>query len=330
MTTTASAERILVTGGAGYVGAHTVHHLVKGGVDPSRIVVFDDLSMGHRDALPDGVALVEGDLRCRADVESAFAGRDVGSVVHFAGLAYVGESMRQPERYFGTNVAGGLVLLEAMRAHGCRRIVFSSTCSVYGVPDAVPIGEDHPQVPINPYGESKRMFERILAWYGPIHGIRSISLRYFNAAGAAYGIGERHEPETHAIPLLLDAALGKREPFTVLGVDHPTPDGSCIRDYIHVVDLARAHVQALERLRAPQAQAEVFNLGTGVGTSVLELIGMVEALLGRRIDYRRAPPRPGDPPVLVASFARARERLGWSPSLTMRDILADALAWHQR
>ena len=323
-------ERILVTGGAGYVGAHTVHHLVRNGIGASSIVVLDDFSKGHRDALPEGVAVVEGDL-CRAvDVEAAFAGRDIGSVVHFAGLAYVGESMEQPGRYFETNVGGGLVLLEAMRAHDCRRIVFSSTCSVYGVPESVPIPEDHPQVPINPYGESKRMFERILAWYGAIHAIKSISLRYFNAAGAGYGIGERHDPETHAIPLLLDSALGKREPFTVLGVDHPTKDGSCVRDYIHVVDLARAHALALDRLRSSAHPSEIFNLGTGVGTSVLDLIAMVEQLVGRPVDYRTAPRRPGDPPVLVASSARARDALRWTAANTIRDILADALAWHRR
>jgi len=323
-------ERILITGGAGYVGAHTVHYLVRHGVAPPAIVVLDDLSKGHRDALPDGVELVEGDIRHAADVNAAFAGRNIGSVVHFAGLAYVGESMEQPGRYFETNVSGGLVLLEAMRAHDCRRIVFSSTCSVYGVPDTVPITEDHPQAPINPYGESKRTFERILAWYAAIHAIKSISLRYFNAAGAAYGIGERHEPETHAIPLLLDSALGKREPFAVLGVDHPTKDGSCVRDYIHVADLAHAHALALDRLRTSTPAAEIFNLGTGVGTSVLELVGLVEELLGRRVDYRTAPRRPGDPPVLVASATRARSTLGWVPSRTIRETLADALAWHRR
>ena len=323
-------ERILVTGGAGYVGSHTVHHLVQNGVEPSTIVVLDNFSQGHRDALPDGVVVVEGDLRRAVDLETAFAGRDIGSVVHFAGLAYVGESMEQPGRYFETNVGGGLALLEAMRAHDCRRIVFSSTCSIYGVPERVPIPEDHPLAPINPYGESKRMFERILAWYGAIHAIKSISLRYFNAAGAGYGIGERHEPETHAIPLLLDSALGRREPFSVLGIDHPTKDGSCIRDYIHVVDLARAHALALDRLRSATPTAEIFNLGTGVGTSVLELIGLVEQLVGHHVDYRTAPRRPGDPPVLVASSARARDALGWAASNTIRDILADALAWHRR
>ena len=323
-------KRTLITGGAGYVGAHTVHHLVREGMPPSRLVVFDNFSKGHREFVPAGVAIIAGDLRNPAEIMHAFAGGDIGSVIHFAGLAYVGESMQHPGRYFQTNVTGGLNLLDAMRAHACTRIVFSSTCSVYGVPSTVPIDEDHPAKPINPYGESKRIFEQILAWYAAIHGIGSISLRYFNAAGAAFGIGEQHEPETHAIPLLLEAALRKRDSFSVLGTDHPTRDGSCIRDYIHVADLARAHELALERLQAAAPAAEIFNLGTGIGTSVLELIDVAGSLLGGKVDFRIAPARAGDPPALVASAARAGRELGWSATRDIRAILSDALDWHRR
>lgn len=321
--------RILITGGAGYVGAHTVHHLLHEGIAPDRLVIFDDLSNGHRAFVPAGVKLIEGSLCSPADVERAFAGNGIGSVVHFAGLAYVGESMQQPGRYFETNVTGGMHLLEAMRTHGCARIVFSSTCSVYGIPSAVPIDEDHPAAPISPYGESKRMFERMLAWYAAIHRIGSVSLRYFNAAGAAFGIGEKHAPETHAIPLLLQAALGQRDAFTIFGTGHATRDGSCIRDYIHVADLARAHQLALQRLEHAQPAAEIYNLGTGIGTSVLELVEIASSLVGRKIDVRIAPARAGDPPALVASAMRARRELGWSATRDIRGVLADALDWHR-
>jgi UDP-arabinose 4-epimerase len=324
----AMTETVLVTGGAGYIGSHACKALARAGYRP---VVFDDLSRGHREAVRWG-PFVEGSLADRPRLAEALRQYEVAAVVHFAAYADVGESMRDPGLYYRNNLAGTLSLLEAMRECGIERIVFSSTCAVYGTPDAIPIRESAPQRPVNPYGETKLAIERALHWYGKAHGLRSISLRYFNAAGADPDgeIGERHDPETHLIPLVVEAALGRRGLFDIFGTDYPTPDGTAIRDYIHVADLADAHLRALSRLASGEPSA-AFNLGTGRGHSVREVVAAVERGSGRSVTARAAPRRPGDPPVLVADAGLAAQRLGWRPTLSdLETIVATALAWHAR
>jgi UDP-glucose-4-epimerase GalE len=322
--------KVLVTGGAGYVGAHTVHHLIAGGARRSDIVVFDSLERGHAGSIPQGVELIRGDLRSTADVAAAFRRHEFAAVLHFAAYAYVGESMQLPGRYFHNNIAGGLNLLDAAREAGCAKLVFSSTCAVYGSPRSLPITEEFPSAPESPYGESKRCFEDLLAWYARLHRVRSISLRYFNAAGAGYGIGERHEPETHLIPLALKAALGGGEPLTIHGADYDTPDGTCIRDYVHVLDLADAHVKALQALESGSIEHERVNLGTGAGASVREVVKVVEEVSGRRLPVTVGPRRAGDPPRLFADATRARQLLGWTAQRDLRAMVRDAWAWHRR
>jgi UDP-glucose 4-epimerase len=319
---------ILVIGGAGYIGAHMVKLLRRRG-EP--VLVFDNLSRGHRAALA-GAALVEGDLRRRGDLERVFGGRAIECVMHFAALASVGESMRAPELYYDNNVVGCFNLLEAMRAHGVERLVFSSSAATYGEPQAVPIGEDHPQRPTNPYGETKLVMERMLRWYGEAHGLRSVVLRYFNAAGADPDgeLGEDHAPEEHLIPLVLGAVLGKRREVEVYGTDWPTPDGTCVRDYVHVVDLCRAHALALDRLRRGEPSA-IYNLGGGSGWSVRQVIAAAGQVVGSDIPWRPAPRRPGDPARLVASCDRAERELGWRAERgALETILRDAWEWHRR
>jgi UDP-arabinose 4-epimerase len=319
---------VLVTGGAGYIGSHACKALARAGYRP---VAFDNLVYGHRWAAKWG-PLVIGDLADPEALARVFAEHRIEAVVHFAAYAYVGESMQEPARYFRNNVANTLNLLEAALAHGVGHLVFSSTCATYGLPDSVPISEDTPQRPVNPYGESKLFVERALHWLGVAHGLRSVSLRYFNAAGAdpERELGEDHDPETHLIPLVIQSALGVRDPVKVFGTDYPTPDGTAVRDYIHVTDLANAHVAALEYLRAGGASTAL-NLGTGRGHSVREVIAAVERLSGRPVPAREAPRRPGDPPVLVADAARAGEVLGWHPRLSdLETIVATAWAWHAR
>ncbi len=319
---------ILVTGGAGYIGSHAAKALARAGYAP---VVLDNLVYGHREAVRWG-PLVEGDVGDRTLVAATLRRFAVEAVMHFAAFAYVGESMTAPERYFANNVVNSLALLDAMRETGVRRLVFSSTCATYGVPESVPIREDMPQRPVNPYGESKLMVERLLHWEGVAHGLRHVSLRYFNAAGAdAEGeIGEAHDPETHLIPLILDAALGRRAQIDIYGTDYPTPDGSAIRDYIHVDDLAAAHVLALGHLERG-GDSLALNLATGEGHSVREVIAAAERITGRRVPRREAPRRAGDPPALVADAARARAALGWTPRRSDLDsIIATAWAWHRR
>jgi len=321
-------KAILVTGGAGYIGSHACKALARAGHTP---VALDNLVYGHRDAVRWG-PLVEGDLADRALVAQTLRQHDIAAVMHFAAFAYVGESMTKPEAYFANNVVNSLGLLEAMREAGVRRIVFSSSCATYGVPESVPIREDMPQRPVNPYGESKLMVERLLHWQGVAHGLQHVSLRYFNAAGAdpEGDIGEHHEPETHLIPLVLDAALGRRAQVDVFGTDYPTPDGSAIRDYIHVTDLAEAHVLALQHLERG-GRSLALNLATGRGHSVREVIAAAERVTGRRVPRREAPRRAGDPPALVADATRASELLGWTPRHSDLDtILATAWAWHRR
>ncbi len=322
------SKAVLVTGGAGYIGSHAAKALARAGYVP---VVLDNLVRGHRAAVRWG-ALVEGDVGDRALVAETLRRFDIAAVMHFAAFAYVGESMTRPERYFRNNVVNSLALLDAMREVGVRRIVFSSSCATYGMPDSMPIREDMAQRPVNPYGESKFMVERMLHWEGLAHGLQHASLRYFNAAGAdAEGeIGEEHDPETHLIPLILDVALGRRAEIEIYGTDYPTPDGSAIRDYIHVGDLAEAHVLALGHLERGGANLAL-NLATGEGHSVCEVIAAAERITGRGVARREAPRRPGDPPALVADATRARAVLGWTPRQSDLDtILLTALTWHQR
>jgi UDP-glucose-4-epimerase GalE len=321
-----SARSVLVTGGAGYIGSHTCKALAAAGYMP---VTMDNLVFGHRWAVRWG-PFEQADLADREAVERILRRHDIGAVIHFAAYAYVGESMADPGKYFRNNVANTLNLLEAMRVAGVGRIVFSSTCATYGIPEAVPIGEDHPQRPVNPYGESKLFVERALHWHGVAHGLRWTALRYFNAAGADPDgeIGEDHQPETHLIPLAIETALGRRRELLVMGTDYPTPDGTAIRDYIHVADLADAHVRALRHLEA-NGISGALNLGTGHGHSVREVVAMVERVSGRQVNARNAPRRAGDPPALVAAPGRATELLAWEPRWSsLQSIVQTAYRWH--
>jgi UDP-glucose-4-epimerase GalE len=322
------SQSILVTGGAGYVGSHACKALAAAGYVP---VVYDNLSRGHRKAVRWG-PLVEGDLHDSARLAAALRTHGIEAVMHFAAFAYVGESVTDPQNYYRNNVGGTLALLAAMREVEVKQIVFSSTCAVYGVPETVPIRETTATAPLNPYGDTKLAIERALHWYGAAYGMRYMALRYFNAAGADPDgeIGEAHEPETHLIPLVLRAALGTSDPVQIFGTDYPTPDGTAIRDYIHVNDLADAHVRALGDLAAGGDSAAL-NLGTGSGCSVREVIAAVEWIAGRKVPRREAARRPGDPPELVADPALARSRLGWQPRHSDLDtIIATALAWERR
>jgi UDP-arabinose 4-epimerase len=320
------SEAVLVTGGAGYIGSHACKVLARAGYRP---VVFDDLSRGHREAVRWG-PLVEGNLAERGKLAAALDRHRVSVVMHFAAYAYVGESVTDPALYYANNLGGSLALLESMREVGVDKIVFSSTCATYGNPAQVPIRETIPQLPVNPYGETKLAIERALHWYGEAYGLRWVSLRYFNAAGAdpESEIGEWHEPETHLVPLVLEAALGERPQIDIYGTDYPTPDGTAIRDYIHVQDLAEAHLRALERLSAG-GQSAALNLGTGRGHSVREVIRTAEAVSGKSIPCRETARRPGDPPILVADPSLAAELLAWRAQVSDLDtIVRTALAWH--
>jgi UDP-arabinose 4-epimerase len=318
---------VLVTGGAGYIGSHTCKALHRAGYTP---VTYDDLCRGHAGAVRWG-PLEVGALQDAGRLHEVLAAHRPAAVLHFAALAYVGESMAEPGRYYDNNVGGTVALLEAMRHAGIEQLVFSSTCATFGVPSGGAIDDDHPQDPINPYGASKLMVERILRDYGTIHGLRSVSLRYFNAAGADPDgeLGERHDPETHLLPLALAAAAGDRDAVEVYGDDYPTPDGSCVRDYVHVSDLADAHVRALAHLQAGGASTAC-NLGTGAGSSVIEVIEQVQATTGRPVPVRRSPRRPGDPPTLVAAVDRATSLLGWVPTRSsLATIVDDAWRWYR-
>lgn len=315
--------KIFVTGGAGYIGSVTTELLLDRGHE---VVVFDSLERGHRAAIDDRATFVPGDLRDRQTTLDAVRTAKPDAVMHFAAFALVGESMEDPMLYFRNNVEGGIHLVEAMQAAGTPRIVFSSTCATYGQPEEVPIHEKLPQRPENPYGQSKLQFEQILNWCRERTGLESVFLRYFNAAGATEKFGEDHDPETHLIPLVLQVALGKRASIKIFGEDYPTPDGSCIRDYIHIVDLAQAHILALEgRQQGP------FNLGNGSGYSVKEVIDLAREITGHAIPAETAPRRPGDPPRLIAAAAKAHTELGWKPAHPeLRSIIEHAWAWHQR
>ncbi len=320
--------RILVTGGAGYIGSHTAKLLATSGHEP---IVFDDLSQGHEWAVKWG-PLERGSLADRARLAEVFSRYAIDGVVHFAASALVGESMTNPGKYFENNTFGTLNLLEAMRTAGVGRLVFSSTCATYGDPVRVPIDETHPQAPVNPYGESKLMVEKMFRWYGEIHGLRWMALRYFNAAGADPDgeIGEDHDPESHLIPLVIGAAQGTRPPVKILGTDYATPDGTAVRDYIHVADLADAHLRALDRLGAGEA-SQAINLGTGSGHSVREVVDTVARVSGRQVPVVASPRRAGDPAELVAAPGRANQVLGWKAQhASLETIVQHAWAWHEK
>lgn len=316
---------ILVTGGAGYIGSHAARLFAARG---HAVTVFDNLSRGHRQAVP-GEWLVEGELSDGPLISKTLRDKKIDAVVHFAAFALVGESVVNPAMYYANNFVNTLTLLDAMRDCKVNRLVFSSTCAVYGIPLAVPITEDEKLVPINPYGHAKLAVETALADYAAAYGLGYTALRYFNAAGAhpAADIGEDHDPETHLIPLVLQVSLGQRSHVDILGTDYPTPDGTCIRDYVHVDDLADAHLRALDKIQP--GQGNVYNLGTGTGASVREVIRACEAVTGKTIAVKESPRRPGDPPALVASSAKAQRELGWQPQYRdVRSIIETAWKWH--
>jgi UDP-glucose 4-epimerase len=321
--------KILVTGGAGYVGSHVVRELLEGG---ESVTVIDDLSTGHRAALGQ-VPLVQADFGDREVLDELMGDGSFEFVLHFAAFTEVGQSMVDPAAYYRNNMTSSLTLLDAVRRHGVRGLVFSSSAAVYGEPERVPIEEDHPLRPTNPYGETKLGFERALAWYHEAYGTRHISLRYFNAAGAhpASDIGEDHARETHLVPLLIRSALEQGACTPIFGDDYPTRDGTCVRDYVHVVDLARAHTGALAALREGTLEACSLNLGNGEGFTVREVVDAVERVVGRRPPTHPAPRRAGDPATLVASSDRARQRLGWRPEYaSLESIVSTAWEWHHR
>lgn len=321
--------KILVTGGAGYIGSHAVLALRNSGYD---VLILDNLVYGHQDIVEQAlqVPLIQGDIRDRALLDQVFADHGIAAVMHFAAFTYVGESVQDPSKYYWNNVVGTLNLFDAMVAANVKQIVFSSTCATYGLPQEVPIPEHHPQNPINAYGTTKLVVEKILQDYDQAYGLRSVRFRYFNAAGAdpSGTLGEDHQPETHLIPLILMTALGLRDSISVYGTDYPTPDGTCIRDYIHVSDLADAHVLGLEHL-LKGGQSEMFNLGNGNGFSVKEVIEAAREVTGRPIKVVESDRRPGDPPALVGSAEKARAILGWSPKYAdIKDMLRHAWQWH--
>jgi UDP-glucose 4-epimerase len=315
--------KILVVGGAGYIGSICTEILLNEGYEAA---VFDNLGEGHRRAVDSRAKFIEGDLADREKIQAALSSIRPDAVMHFAASALVGESMRDPSKYFRNNISNGLNLLDAMMATRVGRLVFSSTCAIFGPPERLPIEETAPARPINPYGESKLAYEKILRWYDQIHGLKFVSLRYFNAAGASESFGEDHRIETHLIPNVLKVALGQKPYVEIYGTDYDTPDGTCIRDYIHIVDLARAHMRALGA-----AQSEFYNLGTGGGSSVREVIAVCRKITGRKVDIVEKPRRPGDPPRLVASSEKIKRDLGWRPQFESLDaIIESAWKWHQK
>lgn len=314
---------VLVTGGAGYIGSVCVEELLDAG---HHVSVYDNLSEGHRSAVDVRAQFIHGQPEVDGDVLAAVKATRPDAILHFAASALVGESMTHPQKYFHNNVVNALKLADAAVACGVKKFVFSSTCATYGPPDRVPMTEDLPQRPINPYGESKLMFEKILLWYRQIHGLEFIAFRYFNAAGASEKFGEHHRIETHLIPNVLKVALGQAEQCEIYGTDYPTPDGTCIRDYIHIRDLAQAHILGLS-----PGRAGFYNLGNGDGYSVREVIQACEKISGQKIPAVEKPRRPGDPPRLVASADKAIRELGWQPKFPkLDDIIATAWAWHKK
>ncbi|MBA7650731.1 UDP-glucose 4-epimerase [subsurface metagenome] len=313
--------KILVTGGAGYVGSIVVEELLKEGYS---VVVLDNLQQGHRQAVLEGAQFIQADIRRKESLEKIFGEERIDAVMHMAAETAVEDSMANPKRCFGTNIVGGANLLDGMLNHNVSKLIFSSSAAVYGEPQAVPIEEDHPTNPVNAYGESKLIFEHILKWYGKAYGLGYISLRYFNAAGATRFLGEDHHPETHLIPNVLKVALQKNSSVPIFGIDYPTRDGSCIRDYVHIVDIAKAHILALQSIE--KLSGRVYNLGNGEGYSVLEVVGIARQVLGVDLPIKVYPRRLGDPPVLVASSSRAREELDWEPRFPQLETIIES-AW---
>lgn len=320
--------RILITGGAGYIGSVVAGELLQAGHE---VVVFDNLSRGHRRAVPKNAELIVGDLADRARLDQLLSSRPVDAVMHFAALIEAGESMKAPERFFRNNTANALTLLEAMLAAGLKRFVFSSTAALYGNPQRTPIAEDDPLCPTNAYGESKLLVERMLAWFHQIHGLRYATLRYFNAAGASQpNQGEAHQPETHLIPRILEVALGRAPHVNIFGTDYPTADGTCVRDYIHVSDLARAHLLALAALARGESRPLIYNLGNGQGFSVRQVLEVAREVTGHPIPVIESPRRAGDPAVLIASSEKIRRELDWQPRFPdLKTIVASAWQWHR-
>jgi UDP-glucose 4-epimerase len=315
--------KILVVGGAGYIGSICTELLLDEGHETA---VFDNLTEGHRRAVDSRAKFIQGDLADRNQIQAALSATSPDAVMHFAASALVVESMQDPSKYFRNNISNGLNLLDAMVATGVQRMIFSSTCAIFGPPERLPIDETAPVRPINPYGESKLAFEKILRWYDRIHGLKFVSLRYFNAAGASENFGEDHRVETHLIPNVLKVALGQKPQVEIYGTDYETPDGTCIRDYIHIVDLARAHILALNA-----DKSEFYNLGTGGGASVGEVIDACRKMTGRKIDTVEKPRRAGDPPRLIASSEKIQKELGWQPQFqSLCTIIESAWNWHQK
>lgn len=318
--------RILVTGGAGYIGSVCTEVLIA---RSHNVIALDDLSEGHKEALHPQVKFYEVNLHDRAALNAVFSENQIDAVMHFAALCLVEQSVKEPGTYYRANVAAGINLLDAMIRKGVKRMIFSSTAATYGEPEVTPIPEDHRTKPINPYGSSKLLFERILAEFRENSKLEYVTMRYFNAAGASQDRGEDHHPETHILPILFEVALGQRDAFNIFGTDYPTPDGTCIRDYVHVIDIAESHVLALERVS--EVAGCVYNIGNSRGFSVREVIDAVERVVGRKIPVRVAPRRPGDPAELVASSARIRRELGWAPRFSELDkIIETAWAWKRR
>lgn len=314
-------KTIFVTGGAGYIGSICVEQLLNEGFE---VAVFDNLSEGHKKALDPRARFFQGDLADRTVIRHAFDAAKPDAIMHFAANALVGESMQNPSKYFRNNVCSGINLLDTAVEAGVKKIVFSSTCATFGIPDRMPLDESLPQKPINPYGESKLMFEQVLRWYEEIHGLSYVALRYFNAAGASEQFGEDHRVETHLIPNILKVALGQKPSVDIFGTDYPTPDGTCIRDYIHILDLAQAHILALRSDKSAK-----YNLGTGGGTSVKEVIETCRKVTGREITAIEKPRRAGDPPRLVAASDKIQSELGWKPKFeNILPIVESAWAWH--
>jgi UDP-glucose 4-epimerase len=319
--------RVLVVGGAGYIGSVATEMLCEAG---HTVVVYDNLVKGHRSAVDERASFVEGDLGDAALLEQTLREHDINAVMHFAAHSLVGESMENAVKYFDNNISTGVTLLGIMARCGVKMLVFSSSAATYGMPENSPIKETDPANPINPYGESKLLFERIMRWCDQIHGIKFVSLRYFNAAGASEKFGEVHDPETHIIPIVLQVALGQRAQAQIYGDDYPTPDGTAVRDYIHVIDLADAHIRALKWL-VDGGESQIFNLGNGAGFSVKEVVETARQVTGHEIPAQVSPRRPGDPPVLVASSEKIIEKLGWQPRYPeLADIIRTAWDWHRR
>ena len=315
--------KIFVVGGAGYIGSVCAELLLNEGHE---VTIFDNLTEGHRQAVDSRASFIQGELTERAQIQDALSSTRPDAVMHFAANALVGESMRNPSKYFRNNVCNGLNLLDAMVTTGVRRIVFSSTCAIFGLPERLPIDETTPASPINPYGESKLAFEKVLRWYDQIHGLKFVSLRYFNAAGATQNFGEDHRQETHLIPNVLKVALGQNPNVEIYGTNYETPDGTCIRDYIHIVDLARAHILALGA-----TNSALYNLGTGGGSSVREVIAACGKITGRNVATIEKPRRPGDPPRLIASSEKIKNELGWQPRFqSVEAIVESAWKWHEK